>query len=61
VAGALELIENARADGVRVTQDVYPYTASSTMLTACLPPWCQEGGSTAVLERLADAEQLRKL
>jgi N-acyl-D-aspartate/D-glutamate deacylase len=61
VAGALELIENARADGVRVTQDVYPYTASSTMLTACLPPWCQEGGNTAVLERLADAEQLRKL
>jgi N-acyl-D-amino-acid deacylase len=61
VAGALELIEDARADGVRVTQDVYPYTASSTMLTACLPPWCQEGGNPAVLERLADTEQLRRL
>src|SRR6185312_8593483 len=61
VAGALELIENARADGVRVTQDVYPYTASSTMLTACLPPWFQEGGHAAVLERLADADALGRL
>jgi N-acyl-D-aspartate/D-glutamate deacylase len=54
VPGALEQLAGARAAGVRVTQDAYPYTASSTMLTACLPPWCQEGGHGAVLDRLAD-------
>ena len=54
VPRALEQLAEARADGVRVTQDVYPYTASSTMLTACLPPWFQEGGHHAVMARLAD-------
>jgi N-acyl-D-aspartate/D-glutamate deacylase len=54
VAAALELLDRARADGVDIRHDVYPYTASSTMLTALLPPWFQEGGNEAVLARLAD-------
>lgn len=54
VADALELLDRARADGVDIRHDVYPYTASSTMLTALLPPWFQEGGNDAVLARLAD-------
>jgi dihydroorotase/N-acyl-D-amino-acid deacylase len=61
VPRALEQLEEARADGVVVTQDVYPYTASSTMLTACLPHWCQEGGDRAVLARLADPDTVRRL
>jgi N-acyl-D-amino-acid deacylase len=61
VADALERIHAVRADGVTVTQDVYPYTASSTMLTACLPPWVQEGGNAAVLERLADPGQVDRI
>lgn len=54
VAQALAELDRARADGVDVRHDVYPYTASSTMLTALLPPWFQEGGNDMVLARLAD-------
>lgn len=61
VPKALEQIAEARAAGVQVTQDVYPYTASSTMLTACLPPWFQEGGNAAVLERLGDVDARKRL
>ncbi|MEV0644175.1 D-aminoacylase [Phytomonospora sp. NPDC050363] len=51
---ALRMIEAARADGVDVTADVYPYTASSTTLTSRLPGWALDGGVGALLERLAD-------
>lgn len=54
VGAALELLRAARERGMAVGQDVYPYDASSTMLTACLPPWFQEGGNEAVLARLDD-------
>lgn len=53
----LSLIERARADGVDVMADQYPYVASSTTLTAVLPPWALSGGTEAMLGRLADAEQ----
>ncbi len=36
----------------RVAFDVYPYTAGSTMLTQLLPPWLQDGGIEALIERL---------
>jgi N-acyl-D-amino-acid deacylase len=58
---ALDLIDSARARGVDVRQDIYPYTAGSTMLTACLPPWFQEGGNEGVLRRLRDAQAIREL
>jgi N-acyl-D-aspartate/D-glutamate deacylase len=58
---SLELIRQARARGVVVHQDVYPYTAGSTYLKAVLPPEFHEGGNAATLERLADPEQLRRL
>lgn len=47
----LERIDSARAAGLDVTAQVYPYTAASTSLSACLPPWIAEGGRW--LERLA--------
>lgn len=58
MASVLEQLDRARVDGVHVTQDAYPYAAGSTMLTALLPPWFHDGGSTAVLERLASPESL---
>lgn len=61
MGAALARLATARAEGVDVRQDVYPYTAGSTMLTAALPPWFQEGGGPAVLRRLdtpADVERL---
>lgn len=58
---ALDLLDRARADGVPATHDMYPYTASSTMLSACLPAWAQEGGDEAVLARLADPDSLARI
>lgn len=55
VRAALAAIEEARADGVDVTADVYPYTASSTTLTSRLSAWAMDGGPDRLLERLADA------
>jgi dihydroorotase/N-acyl-D-amino-acid deacylase len=50
----LSKIRAARARGLDVTADVYPYTAASTSLTACLPPWALEGGTEKMLARLKD-------
>ncbi len=55
------MIENARAAGLDVTVDQYPYTASSTGLAATFPGWIQEGGREKYLQRLADAETRRRL
>jgi dihydroorotase/N-acyl-D-amino-acid deacylase len=50
----LLLVEQARARGVDVTIDQYPYTASSTATSALFPHWAQEGGQKELLARLAD-------
>lgn len=50
----LAKIRAARARGLDVTADVYPYTAASTGLSACIPPWALEGGTEKLLARLAD-------
>ena len=41
---SLKLVEEARARGVDVTIDQYPYTASSTGIAALVPQWALEGG-----------------
>lgn len=58
---AMELIADARARGMDVTCDVYPYSASSTMLTTLLPPWVMEGGGEAALARLADPAYRKRI
>src|SRR6266550_899441 len=50
----IERVENARAGGLDITADMYPYTAGATGLNACMPPWVQEGGFRAWLARLRD-------
>lgn len=57
----LRLVEEARARGVDVTIDQYPYTASSTGTAALFPQWAQAGGRKALLERLAAPEQREKI
>ncbi len=47
-------IEAARAEGLHITADMYTYHASSTGLDAIMPPWVQEGGHKAWVERLKD-------
>jgi len=49
-------IDTARAEGLRLTADQYPYAAGSTLLGAILPPWAHDGGSEATLLRLRDRE-----
>jgi len=51
---ALEMIDEARASGVDVTVDQYPYTASSTSLRAIFPDWSEEGGRSALVARMKD-------
>jgi N-acyl-D-amino-acid deacylase len=58
---ALDLIESARESGVNVLADAYPYTAFSTSLTVFLPGWALEGGTTAMLKRLADKQQRARI
>jgi len=48
------MIEAARAEGLDITADMYTYTAGATGLDAAMPPWVQEGGHEAWVERLKD-------
>ncbi len=52
---AVAKIERARAEGLHITADIYTYPAGATGLNATMPPWVQEGGFEASLERLQDA------
>jgi N-acyl-D-amino-acid deacylase len=52
---AIELVEQARAHGQRITADMYPYIAAATGLDASMPTWVQEGGQQAWAERLQDS------
>ena len=54
MARALRMISDARARGVDVTGDVYPYPAGSTKMDNLLPAWMHDGGTAKLLERLAD-------
>jgi N-acyl-D-amino-acid deacylase len=47
-------INAARAQGLRITADMYTYTAGATGLDAAMPPWVQEGGYKAWAARLKD-------
>ena len=51
---AIARIEAARASGVRITADMYTYTASATGLDAAMPLWVQDGGLEKWIERLKD-------
>lgn len=54
VRTTIALMDEARARGVNVACDVYPYTASSTSLSVILPQWIFDGGLDAALQRLKD-------
>lgn len=57
----LELLEEARQEGLDVGCDVYPYTAGSTQLLHILPPEFLAGGMEAVVRRLSDPAARREL
>jgi N-acyl-D-amino-acid deacylase len=57
----MRLIAPAQAEGVDVTFDVYPYPAGSSIPVSYLPGWAQEGGPDAILARLADPGDRRRI
>jgi N-acyl-D-amino-acid deacylase len=57
----LRLLDDARARGVDVTGDVYPYHAGSTKMDNLMPSWVHDGGIPALLERLGDAATRRRI
>lgn len=58
----IELVRQARAEGLDVTADQYPYNASGSSVTASLVPrWAEVGGNSALLARMADSSVRPKL
>lgn len=53
---SLRMIDEARARGIDVTVDQYPYTASQTGITALIPQWAQEGGEERMIARIDSPE-----
>ena len=57
----LARIEAAQRDGLKITADMYTYTAAGTGLDACLPPWTEDGGYPALFKRLRDRATREKI
>jgi N-acyl-D-amino-acid deacylase len=57
----IEMVEAARASGLRITADMYTYTAGGTGLDAAMPPWAEDGGMEALYKRLSDPAQRAKI
>ncbi len=57
----LAKIDSAREAGIKITADMYLYTAGSTGLDAAMPPWVQEGGYAAWANRLKDPAVRKKV
>lgn len=57
----IALIDAARARGVNVQSNIYPYTRGNNDLVTIIPPWAHEGGTKALIERLRDPAQREKL
>lgn len=55
-ADALDRFDTAKAEGLDVAFDVYPYDASSSALIQYLPPWVQEGGGAGLRANAADPD-----
>ncbi len=60
-AQGIEMINQARADGLDISADLYPYLAGSSALYTALPAWVQEGGKEAILMRLKSKSQRPKI
>lgn len=54
-------VEEARAEGLEITADIYTYPAGATGLNSTMPPWVQEGGFEESLRRLRDPETRRRI
>jgi len=55
------LIDAARARGVNVQTNVYPYTRGNNNLASIIPPWAHEGGKSQLLDRLKDPQERTRM
>ena len=58
---AIAKVEAARAAGLKISADMYTYTAGATGLAASMPPWVQDGGIEAMLKRLKDPATVERI
>tara|TARA_B100000401_G_scaffold264229_1_gene179808 strand:+ start:2348 stop:3928 length:1581 start_codon:yes stop_codon:yes gene_type:complete len=61
VSEVLELIDEAKNEGVNCTLELYPYPTGSSFLLSNLPSWAHEGGPKNILERLSDKNSRKKI
>jgi N-acyl-D-amino-acid deacylase len=57
----IDLVEQVRSEGQNVTANMYTYDAAGTSLAAMFPPWSQEGGHSAWIERLRDPDTRQRI
>jgi N-acyl-D-amino-acid deacylase len=58
---AIARVEAARKEGLKITADMYNYTAGATGLDASMPPWVLDGGYEALYKRLKDPAMRKKI
>lgn len=58
---AIKMVENANKEGININFDVYPYTATGSVLYVLLPDWVAEGGKKMMIHRLKDPVIKKKL
>jgi N-acyl-D-amino-acid deacylase len=61
IDAVIKKVEAARHDGLKISADMYTYTAGATGLDASMPPWVQEGGAEAWIGRLKDPATRRRV
>jgi N-acyl-D-amino-acid deacylase len=57
----IKLVEKSRKDGLKITADMYTYTAGATGLNSTLPPWTLDGGFPELFKRLQDPATRQKI
>ena len=57
----IAMVEKARSEGLKITADMYTYTAGATGLTSTMPPWVLDGGYDALFKRLEDPAMRKKI
>lgn len=57
----IAMIDKARAEGLDIRSNVYPYTAGQNNLRAIIPPWAHNGGNKKMLERLRTREDRERM
>ena len=58
---AIARIEKARSEGLKITADMYTYTAGATGFDACIPPWARDGGYDELFRRIQEPEARAKV